>query len=184
MPPPIEFPAQAVRAPARRFALALLASLALHALALWPLAARRVPLPVPAVLAVRLPEPRPEPDVAPPALPAAVAPERRTLPAAEETPVPDETPPPQALQGRALARAMSVLASEEFYPRAAIERGLEGRVVLLLKLDAGGRVVDVEVADSSGHALLDAAARQAARRIGTLPPGRRAVLLPVEFRLD
>jgi protein TonB len=56
--------------------------------------------------------------------------------------------------------------------------------VLLLTLSETGRVVGVEVAGSSGHAILDAAAVKAAGRIGVLPSGGRQALLPVEFRLE
>lgn len=76
------------------------------------------------------------------------------------------------------------MAQEEFYPREAIARGLEGRVVLLLSLDENGRIWAIEVASSSGHAVLDEAARQAALRHVRLPGGRRQVLLPVDFRLE
>jgi len=92
--------------------------------------------------------------------------------------------PPKPLSGRALDTALAALTREEFYPRAAIARGLEGRVVLLLTLDAGGAVTAIEVAGSSGHLLLDDAALKAATRIGRLPGGRRQALLPVEFRLE
>lgn len=91
---------------------------------------------------------------------------------------------PRELKGRALESAMAALASEEFYPREAIERGWEGRVVLLLTLDPNGRVTGIEVASPSGHALLDQAAVTAAARISALPAGRRQALLPVEFRLE
>lgn len=93
-------------------------------------------------------------------------------------------PPARELKGRALESALAKMAQEEFYPREAIARGLEGRVVLLLTLDEAGRVLAIETASSSGHALLDEAARQAAGRIASLPGGRRQVLLPVEFRLE
>ena len=92
--------------------------------------------------------------------------------------------PPRELQGRALATALAAVVRETFYPHEAIARGLEGRVVLLLTLEASGTVQTIEVASSSGHALLDAAALKAAARIETLPGGRHQVLLPVEFRLE
>jgi protein TonB len=88
------------------------------------------------------------------------------------------------LTGRALNTALAALTREEFYPREAIARGLEGRVVLLLTLDTAGTVTAFEVASSSGHPMLDGAALKAAMRIGSLPGGRLQVLLPVEFRLE
>lgn len=96
----------------------------------------------------------------------------------------ERKPPPRELQGRALDAALAALMRDEVYPRAAIEAGLEGRVVLLLTLDAAGRVTAVELAGSSGHPLLDDAALRAATRVGSLPGGSRQVLLPVDFRLE
>lgn len=93
-------------------------------------------------------------------------------------------PQPRLLRGRALSAALAALAQEEFYPRAAIEQGLEGRVVLLLSLGEAGRVTGVAVAASSGHLLLDDAAVRAASRIGALPLPAGQALLPVEFRLE
>ncbi len=57
-------------------------------------------------------------------------------------------------------------------------------MILLLHLDQAGRVQAAEVASSSGHALLDAAAVQAAGRITAIAGNARQVLLPVGFELD
>lgn len=165
----------------KRFFLALLASFALHTLVLLPLEGwpQRRMAPIPAALAVRLPP------LAQAAALSTVAgeppqPPRAVLPA--PNPPPRDVPRP--LRGRALHSALAALSREEFYPREAIRQGIEGRVVLLLTLDEAGRVARIEVASSSGHALLDDAARQAATRIARLPADRRQVLLPVEFRLE
>lgn len=169
------------RTPSGRLALALMTSCVLHALLLFPLAwPSHQPSSRP-VLTVDLPEPghvralatQPEPEIPP-----------------EPSPPPPVAAPsapslrPQPLRGRALDTALAALTREEFYPREAIARGLEGRVVLLLTLDAAGAVTGIEVASGSGHALLDDAALRAATRIGRLPGSRRQVLLPVEFRLE
>lgn len=159
---------------------ALAASLAMHVALLlpaqWWLRREQAPLPP---LAVQLP-------------PTDLAQALATQPEMLENPV-DAVPPaptvppaekPRELKGRALDAAMAVLAREEFYPREAIERGWEGRVVLLLSLDPGGRVTGIEVATPSGHPVLDHAAVKAATRIAALPGGRRQILLPVEFRLE
>jgi protein TonB len=79
---------------------------------------------------------------------------------------------------------MAALVKEDFYPREAIERGIEGDVIVLLTLTASGGVADATVATSSGHAMLDAAALTAVRRIAGLPSAQRQVLLPVQFRLN
>lgn len=164
-----------------RFGWALAASLAVHLAVLlpadWWLPRRPAPDLLP--LAVLLP-------------PVDVARKLATQPemlekssdavSSEPTIVPSEKP--RELKGRVLDSAMAVLTREEFYPREAIERGWEGRVVLLLTLDGESRVRGIEVASSSGHPILDGAALKAATRITALPGGRRQVLLPVEFRLE
>ena len=45
------------------------------------------------------------------------------------------------------------------YPSIAIRRGLEGEVLLLVEVDAAGIPRSVEIARSSGHSVLDRAAR-------------------------
>lgn len=186
----------------KRFIPALLASLALHTLILLPFEWWRpfrgmAPAPMP--LAVLLPplaqtdaqttvadEPPQPPRAGPAALADATIPPTaghppQLMPSAPKPPPRDV---PRLLRGRALHSALAALSREEFYPREAIARGLEGRVVLLLTLDEAGRVARIEVASSSGHALLDEAAVKAATRIGRVSAERRQVLLPVEFRLE
>lgn len=91
--------------------------------------------------------------------------------------------PPRALQGQSLRRAQAVFSEHLFYPPEAVSRGLEGEVILLLTLAENGRLVSAEIARSSGHALLDQAALDAAGRIGALPGHARQTLFPVSFRL-
>ncbi|WP_172600036.1 energy transducer TonB [Sulfuricystis multivorans] len=170
-----------------RMGLALLISLVLHGVLLFPWRAPRMPRPVSALEVTLPPLAMPEPvaqlmSAAPEATQDAIVPASAK---AAVAPAPTVGPvKPQPLKGRALSAALAALTQEEFYPRAAIEQGLEGRVVLLLTLDEGGRVTRIELASSSGHALLDEAAVQAASRVGRLAGGHRQVLLPVEFRLE
>lgn len=183
--------------PGVRLGRALAASLVLHLILLLPaewLPRAPITKPVtapPLVARLALPETAPElaTQIEPEAPPQAMSPPVAVPPGPTFGVVPPKpnfgkAPPPRELQGRALHSALAALSREEFYPREAIERGLEGRVVLLLALDESGRVATVDVASSSGHALLDAAARTAALRIGRLAGGKRQVLLPVEFRLE
>jgi protein TonB len=171
--------------PGVRLGWALGTSFVFHLIVLapagWWAAVPLSPPPVP--LTVQLPEP-------------ALAPVTALTTVATEEPLPIAAPPavlpaptfaapqPKPLRGKALASAMATLSQEMFYPREAIERGLEGRVILLLHLDPAGRVQAVEVASSSGHALLDSAALQAAGRLTAIGGNARQVLLPVDFRLD
>lgn len=173
--------------PVLRFGLSTLASLLLHAALLWPPGfARSRPVPPPRppaleavllapALATREEPPEPAAAEAPPTPPTSTVPPEPTF---------SRKPPPRELKGRALNSALAALAQQDFYPRAAIERGLEGDVVVLLSLDEDGAIAAAAVATSSGHALLDSAALAAVQRIGRLPGGARQVLLPVRFRLD
>lgn len=160
---------------------ALLTSLLLHALLAAPALWRRAPHPPPPQrLDVRLV--MPEPDAATPAAEAvSTAP---PPPPALPVNAPPTPQTPNRMAGPALRRAQGALSRHLYYPPEAVAQGLEGEVVLLLTLGDGGRVLVVEVARSSGHAILDQAALDAARRIGNLPGNAHQTLLPVSFRLQ
>ena len=75
------------------------------------------------------------------------------------------------------------------YPQIAEQRRWEGVVMLRITIAADGRVTRVEVAESSGHAVLDAEAANTVRTWRGTPArrGGRPIeteeLLPVRFRL-
>lgn len=50
------------------------------------------------------------------------------------------------------------------YPAVSLREGHQGKVVLAVRLDDDGRVVEAQVLSSSGHRVLDAAAIKAVRR--------------------
>lgn len=91
---------------------------------------------------------------------------------------------PKQIQGESLRRAQASLSRHLYYPPEAVAQGMEGETILLLTLTETGQLVTVEIARSSGHALLDQAALDAARRIGRLSGGQRQMLFPVSFRLQ
>lgn len=76
------------------------------------------------------------------------------------------------------------------YPELARRNRWEGRVLLRLTIDETGRVTKVEIAQSSGHDVLDAAAANAVRQWRGRPahrdgrPTSSIELLPVRFRLN
>jgi protein TonB len=55
------------------------------------------------------------------------------------------------------------------YPRAAARAGLQGRVLLALRVARDGSLAGLRIATSSAHDILDDAAVEAAREIGRLP---------------
>lgn len=86
------------------------------------------------------------------------------------------------------ARPLSPIAPE--YPRRMRVLGREGTVRILAQIDADGRVISAEVAQSSGSAMLDNAALAAVRRAvfspalrGGLPAPSR-VIVPIRFALE
>lgn len=183
---------------------AVAASLLLHAavfafgaqlLAVLPKIARPVHLPLkvrladPVSVEATVPAPQPElrmpehtPAVATPAASHAPAPPPKRL----TRPEPVRAAPPglQVLSGVAARRASEQIARELFYPVEAVEKGLEGEVLVLLFLDAGGNALAARVEASSGHPILDEAAVRAARTLKSLPAeAPREALVPVRFRL-
>jgi len=158
---------------------ALLLSLTLHtALVVVPtwLAARQRPSPVASIEARLMPQAKPV------AMAEAVSTEGDSTDTAAIAP--RRATSPRTLQGSALRRAQTALSEHLFYPPEAIARGIEGEVILLLILADSGQLVSAAIARSSGHAVLDQAALDAARNIGALPGNPRQTLFPVLFRLQ
>lgn len=76
------------------------------------------------------------------------------------------------------------------YPESARRQGVEGTVLLKMRITEHGRVEDVQVERSAGHPDLDQSALEAVRR-WRFEPARRAgaavamwVLIPVEFKIQ
>jgi len=76
------------------------------------------------------------------------------------------------------------------YPPASVRAAEQGTVLLRVLVDAGGVPQRVEIARSSGHSRLDAAARNSVMRARFRPVMRNGEaasawgVVPVEFRLD
>lgn len=114
----------------------------------------------------------------------ASAPVRPAAPAQTASLAADFAPPSVPLGG---ARGGGNAIPE--YPARARRRGWEGRVLLVVRVRADGAAETVRVASSSGHGILDRAARDAVRR-WRFNPARRAGIsvaasleVPVTFRL-
>lgn len=178
----------------RRLSLAFAVSLLLHAAALGQGVFRDLLQAPPArVLQATLRLPPAPPAAAEPLLkntlddetpPPAAPPEPPPPPPSPAT-RPTPQPPAAKVEKRQLQAAQRKLAEHLYYPPEAIAAGLEGEARLILTLAADGSVADVQLAASSGHALLDKAAIRAAFAIGRLPgASTRELILPVIFRLQ
>lgn len=102
---------------------------------------------------------------------------------APNTPKPALRPP--KAEKRQVQAAQQKIAKHLYYPAEAVSRGLEGEVRLMLALTEDGSIADVQIASSSGHAILDNAAIKAAYAMGRLSGvSAREMILPVIFRLQ
>lgn len=140
---------------------------------------------------------------APPARPArrtepetpATAPPRATR---EDTSAPEATEQAESLfpaepaataRPLILARLRAALRTHFTYPMLARRRGWEGRVLVGLRIESGGRIGGIHVARSSGYGVLDRSAVDALSRVQGLPgveTGGRTLELqvPVIYRLQ
>lgn len=97
----------------------------------------------------------------------------------------------RALQRGYMGRLGPLIQREYFYPAIAKRMGQEGRVLVVVVLDARGELVRVQVRQSAGHAALDEAALSTIRRLRKLPAppaellrqGRFTLLIPIRYEL-
>jgi len=167
----------------RRLAFAFALSLLAHLLPFLPGWRPRPANPPPPPLQAAL---RPPPPAAAPPLmlPEASAPPHGEPPPPKAKPV---KPAPPAAGGwqREIQRQFSQQQQRgEFYPAEAIALGVQGEALVLLLLASDGSVEAARLEQSSGHALLDAAALRAVRALHSLPADApRETVIPVRFRL-
>ncbi|AEB08240.1 energy transducer TonB [Desulfobacca acetoxidans] len=83
--------------------------------------------------------------------------------------------PGSALQGY-LREIRRLLEKQKEYPLMARRRNIQGMVVVMFTIASGGQVDASQVSRSSGHDLLDEAARNTVRRVGRFPP------IPVDLK--
>lgn len=132
-------------------------------------------------------EPQPvQPD---PVVAAAEAPSPVTAPAPPPTPTLVAVPDPAPLT-MPIFNADYLDNPAPSYPALSRRLHEQGRVLLRVLVNPGGRADKVQIQSSSGHARLDSAARDAVRVWKFVPAKRGAelvpawVLIPVSFRLE
>ena len=140
------------------------------------------------------PKPKPKPAVQPEPQPVEPA---HIIAAANETPAPMTAPaPPPAPVALPAPLTMPIFSADYLdnpapsYPALSRRLREQGRVLLRVLVNPGGRADEVQVQSSSGHARLDTAARETVRSWKFVPAKRGAepvpawVLIPVSFRLE
>lgn len=123
--------------------------------------------------------------------PVGTTPSEPAAPATTNGAVGDNADADHAAALRAYAGQIRELAAHTLeYPLRARRLGLEGRVVLAIRVDRRGRIVEITVRESSGHEILDDAAIAAARAIDLPAPpdgfdyNNAAIELPYLFRVE
>ena len=118
--------------------------------------------------------------------PVAAAPVQ--APVVNVAPLPPPPPPPVVTAARFDADYLNNPAPE--YPSLSRRRREEGRVHLLVRVNADGSAAEVSVQGSSGFQRLDDAAQEAVRRWRFVPARRgeqpiaASVVVPIVFRLE
>jgi len=94
-----------------------------------------------------------------------------------------------ALQGY-LHTIRQLLEKQKDYPRMARRRNMQGVVIVMFTIAAGGQIESSSVSRSSGHDLLDEGARNTIKRVGRFPPfpaelnrQKLTIKIPLAFRL-
>lgn len=154
------------------------------------------------------PRPRPRPEPPKPQPPKPVEPAKPAEPAEEvakteqtvatsetaatpSAPVPTQHSGPSADEVRWEQMLLEHLARYRQYPHAARSRNLQGTVSVRFRVDANGRVLSYDFAQSSGHSVLDRATRQMIARAQPLPKppasmlrnGTVEVIAPIVYNL-
>ena len=160
-----------------RLIIALALSIALHGAVLIDAPFAPGPMPRPPALQASLRRPPERPKPPEPSLPETLL--KNTLDerppikrAREAAPVPKEISKPAAERTpsrREITAVRRKLSEYVFYPEQARALGLEGSVELFVELDGEGRVEDIRVVRSSGHAILDNAAVKGFYAVGRFP---------------
>ncbi len=85
------------------------------------------------------------------------------------TPVSNATPPLNDNKTKALQYLQNALSKHFDYPRIAVNKGWQGKVLLGFQLKRNGIIENIYIAKSSGYAILDRAASKSLANIQSIP---------------
>jgi len=169
--------------------------------------ATAAPVAAPATQPVTPPTPPPlRPAPSKPVAPTPTPPEPTAATSAAPTPSAPTDPEPRITAPAASGRDANILPStlsadadytaaelhnpKPIYPFTAVRQGLQGRVLLLVEVQADGRAGRVSIDQSSGHAILDASAMNTVRRWRFIPARKdgvfyaQSIRVPIDFNLQ
>lgn len=146
--------------------------------------------PRPKVLPRVVPQQQPRPAPAPVAKNEPVAPDTPTIAVPPALPAPPAPAPVQETVTEAIGYAGYLHNPPPVYPANAQRLGLEGKVLLRVRVLASGKPASVEVQSSSGRKILDEAAVNTVQN-WLFAPARRGqtpvdgwATVPIEFKLE
>ncbi len=84
-------------------------------------------------------------------------------------PLPNATPPLKDNKTKALQYLQEKLSKHFDYPRIAVNKGWQGKVLLGFQLKQNGIIENIYIAQSSGYAILDRAASKSLANIKSIP---------------
>jgi len=152
-----------------------------------------LPTPRPQLRNFAAPVPQPVAKIAPAASapPARIAPPAPPTGSAQAGGGPGLDAKAKAAQDDWYALLSAHLNRNKRYPREAKKAELQGTPVVRFAVDRRGRVSDVAIATSSGHAMLDEATLDLMRRVSPLPAMPRSmtresvtITLPIDYSLS
>ncbi len=115
-------------------------------------------------------------------LPVGAQPPRPIVARSVGTPLVDALPPVPGVNERLEEIRRRIEGALE-YPATAQRRGLSGTVEIEFEIAPDGRAHNIDVARSSGHAVLDRAAERGVVRAGVLPQVYGRLAVPLHFEL-
>jgi protein TonB len=133
--------------------------------------------------------PAPQEPTAPTAAAPAPSAPAKTEPRDTAPAVSDADVLPSALTADADYKAAELNNPKPRYPLTAVRQGLQGRVLLMVEVQADGRAGRVTIEKSSGHAILDASAMNTVRLWQFIPARKdgvfhaQSIRVPIDFNL-
>ncbi|MDD5126150.1 energy transducer TonB, partial [Methylovulum sp.] len=135
-------------------------------------------------------QPKPMPQLAPPPLPRPVSTVESKGPVVPVPPVAQAAPPVVEKVTEPKAGAAYLHNPSPEYPEAAMDRGLEGKVLMKVHVQPNGKPDTVNVTKSSGYSILDDAAVRTVKQWSFVPAMRGKtpiagwVTVPITFNLQ